>query len=137
MKHFGKIIAFVFLLFNGSAAIYGGLNLIIYPDGSKIWLSTDLLQNSVFENFLLPGVMLFMIGLFSIYTMVAVIISFKKYWVLVMMQGTILALWLVIQLVIIRTITIPHLVMLIVAFLLILTGNAMMPYKNEYKSDGL
>jgi len=137
MKRFLKLTATVLLLLDGSAAIYGGLNMITEPDGTNMQLSTELLRYSIFDDFLIPGVMLLiLIGVSSIYTMVAVITSFKKYWLLVILQGVILACWLIIQIAMIHFISIMHLVLLIVAFLLILTGYDLAPPDNNRSNDG-
>lgn len=126
-----KIIASALLLLNGSGAVYSGLNMVVYPNGSKIGLPVDLLKHSFFDSFLVPGLVLFsLIGLFNFYALIAVIASFKKYWLIVALQGVILGLWLVVQLAMIHLITIMHIIMMIVALLLIHTGNALAPYKS-------
>ncbi|MBS1529334.1 MAG: hypothetical protein JSU01_03415 [Bacteroidetes bacterium] len=135
MKLILKITASALLFLTGSAAIYGGFNLVIQPDGNNMQLSTDLLQYSVFDNFLVPGILLLVVvGLFSVYAMVAVITGFKKYWLLVMFQGGILASWLILQIALIHFISVLHLVMLVIAFVLILTGNELAPLKSEYRN---
>jgi hypothetical protein len=107
-----KIIAAVFLLFNGSAAIYGGLMLVLYPDGSALHLSLDLLEHSIFNNYLIPGLALLLLnGLFSLYVIILILLNSKRLWYFVALQGLILLVWLVIQIFMIRLIYPLHLVM--------------------------
>lgn len=55
-------------------AIYGGAALILKPDGSFFEMPIDILQNSPFKNFLLPGIiLLFTFGLIPIYVMYAIV----------------------------------------------------------------
>lgn len=65
----------IFLLgFLSLGAFYGGIVLIINPDGSILGIPLDLLQNSPFRNFLVPGIILLVtFGIFpafTIYTLV-------------------------------------------------------------------
>lgn len=45
-------------IFLGMGALAGGLPMILTPDGSSSGLSTEVLQNSPFTNFLIPGIIL-------------------------------------------------------------------------------
>jgi hypothetical protein len=67
LKFTGNLLVFL-LGFLSLGAIYGGLALSIYPDGSFFEIPIDLLKNSPFENFLIPGIILLVtFGLFPIY----------------------------------------------------------------------
>jgi len=55
-------------------AIYGGLVFIIKPDGSVYDIPVEILQNSPFANFLIPGIILLVtFGLIPIYIIYALI----------------------------------------------------------------
>lgn len=45
----------------GIGAVFGGALLIISPDGRYLQMSIDILQNSPFRNFLIPGIILFLV----------------------------------------------------------------------------
>jgi len=123
MKLLLKIVASVLLLFNGIGALYGGLMMIMYPDGSGINLSTDLLEHSIFNSFLIPGVVLFLVnGLLSFFIFGAVLFNHKKLWRLVTFQGIVLIGWLIIQILMIHRIYYLHLVMCVVGACLIFQG---------------
>ena len=55
-------------------AIYGGIVLIIKIDGSLFEMPVDILKNSPFKNFLIPGIiLLFTFGLVPIYIIYAIV----------------------------------------------------------------
>jgi len=60
----------VFLLgFLSLGAFYGGIVLIISPDGSIFGMPLELLNNSPFKNYLVPGIILIAtFGIFPVYT---------------------------------------------------------------------
>lgn len=65
----------IFLLgFLSLGAIYGGIAFIIKPDGSFFGIPIEVLQNSPFTNFLIPGIILLItFGLFPIYVIFALV----------------------------------------------------------------
>jgi hypothetical protein len=115
--------AILLLLFNGIGAIYGGWNLIIYPDGSSIDLSTAWLKATPFKSYLVPGIVLFVCnGLFSLFVIFSILIKARNYPMLVMAQGLILCGWLIIQILLIRTVYYLHAVMGFTGLALIYLG---------------
>lgn len=56
----------IFLLgFLSLGAFYGGIVLILSPDGSMIEMPAEMLKNSPFRNYLIPGILLLVIfGIF-------------------------------------------------------------------------
>lgn len=48
-------------IFIGMGALAGGLPMVFNPDGSTQGLTTEVLQNSPFDNYLIPGLLLFII----------------------------------------------------------------------------
>lgn len=118
-----KIIAALLLLFNGIGAIYGGSNLIIYPNGSSIQLSPHWLENTPFVNYFIPGIILFITnGLFSIFVLVNMLLNRKRYPLLIMAQGAILFGWIFIQINLIQTVYYLHYLMGGIGLILILLG---------------
>jgi len=60
-------------------AIYGGISLIKDPTGESIHLSGKLLQGSVFSDYLIPGIVLFLLlGFFPLFLIFPLI--FKPRW---------------------------------------------------------
>jgi len=65
--HFTKILLIILLGFLSLGAFYGGLVLIITPDGSLFKMPVEMLSGSPFRNFLIPGIILLLIfGLFPV-----------------------------------------------------------------------
>lgn len=100
-----KITTILLLAYTLIGAFYGGINLILYPDGSSIELSLDLLKHSPFNNFLIPGILLLLVnGVFCTFVLVATIFNHRDYVKLIIAQGAILTGWIIIQILLIKTI---------------------------------
>lgn len=56
VKHY-KILGYL-QIFIGMGALSGGLPLVLNPDGSTQGLSVDILANTPFDDFLIPGILL-------------------------------------------------------------------------------
>ena len=118
-----RVLISLLLLLNGVGAIYGGGNLILYPDGSSIQLSSDWLKHTPFENYLIPGIILFITnGLFSLFVLFALLVKLRNYWLLVVAQGAILTGWILIQIVLIQTIYFLHIILGSLGVALIIMG---------------
>ena len=123
MKTLAKVLAAVLLLINGAGAVYGGVHLMLHPDGSSLQLSPQWIEGSVFSNYFIPGVVLFIMnGLFSFTALALLLFGNRWNGPAVLAQGSILAGWLVIQVLIIHTVHFLHLFFGTVALLLILCG---------------
>ena len=64
MKILYNILVSLLLVFNGVGALIGGWLLITQPDGSALKLSLDLLKHTPFHNFLIPGIILFVVKVY-------------------------------------------------------------------------
>ena len=123
MKDFLKIVVIFILLLNGTGALYGGLHLIMHPDGSSLQMPLTYLAHSPFENYLIPGIVLFTAnGLLSLIVLIAWIARFKNTTLLVMLQGLILCGWILIQVIMIRTISSLHIIFLLAGMILLVLG---------------
>lgn len=123
MKNILKIIASILLLFNGIGALYGGLSLMMYPDGSNIQLSMDWLEHTPFHNYFIPGLVLFIAnGFFSIFVFISLLLNHRLSARLVMVQGAILCGWIIIQILMIQTVYFLHFILGGVGLGLILSG---------------
>ena len=104
MKSFLSTIASVLLLFNGLSALYGGWSLISKPDGSSLGMSVSVLTSNPFHDFLIPGIVLFISnGIFSIVAFIGFLVKPRKLAWLVSVQGVILLIWLLVQIIMIHT----------------------------------
>jgi len=98
MKRIVSIAASLLLLFNGTGALYGGWLLIADPSGARLKMSSSILAHTPFPDFLLPGVVLFVInGISSLVAITAMLTQIRQTPVLVALQGCLLSGWIVIQ----------------------------------------
>jgi hypothetical protein len=119
-----KIASVLMLLFNGIGAFYGGLGLITDPTGDKIQLAQHYLDNTPFDNYLIPGIILLVVnGIFSFITIGSIIMKHNEFYVFLIIQGILLTGWLAVQLVLIRTFYAPmHIPLISIGILLIISG---------------
>lgn len=123
MKLVLKIITSLLLLVNGTGAVYGGLSFMLHPDGSGLQMDIDWLKHSPFNDFFIPGLILFVAnGLFSFSVLALLLFNHKKYWLLVFTQGVVLTGWIVIQILMLQEIVPLHVIMGAVGIALIPCG---------------
>ena len=91
-------------------AILGGYALIVDPTGASLQLPLTYLVDSPFDTYRMPGIILLLAnGISSIVIAISVIRRIKNYPFFIMVQGTVLLLWLTIQLIINIDFYAPHL----------------------------
>jgi len=123
MKPLLKIIASVLLFINGIGAIIGGYNLLTAPDGTNIGLTLQMLKYSPFDDYFIPGLILFIInGLFSFFVFIMLFIRYRHYAWYIIAQGIVLTCWIMVQVIMLKIFVILHLVMGLTGILLIITG---------------
>lgn len=96
----GALQAFISL-----GAIGGGLVLVIDPSGSTLELPSSLIEDTFFPNFLIPGIFLLVVN--GIGSLIGATITFSKgryAQEIAIALGAILVSWIVIQVIIIRSI---------------------------------
>lgn len=124
------LMAILLLLFNGTGAIYGGLSLIRYPDGSDIGLSMKLLDHTPFSNYYIPGLVLLIVNvLIDMAVLAATLFRVRNYQLFIELQGALLSGWLIVQMILIRTLDKMHLVMGVTGMLLLIAGRLLKPFK--------
>lgn len=122
MKYIRTVTIFL-LIFNGISALAGGSSLILDPTGKSIGMPVTILSHSPFGNFLIPGILLYVInGLSSILIAIAVIIRMRHSSYLIFLQGLVSLSWIVIQVILIRSVVLLHYVYGSLAVLLIIAG---------------
>lgn len=118
-----QIVALFLLFINGINALAAGYSFMTDPSGKGIGMSTDFLDKSVFKDFLIPGIILFMAnGLMSIITAIIVSMKHKHYPYWIILQGSILTGWIIIQLNLVKYFHPLHLIMGVIGIVLIVTG---------------
>jgi len=124
MKQSTRIIAIVLLFLNGISALFGGWGLISDPSGETLQMPLEFLKATPFENFLIPGIILFTVnGLFNIIVAVLSILKIKSYPYLIILAGAFLSGWISIQILMIKQFYAPlHVPYFLLGLLLIVCG---------------
>ena len=131
MKTIVKVICFVLLLVNGLGALYGGFLLMLDPSGSKMQMPLSYLEHSPFSNYLIPGIILFIVnGLFSFVTIMTILFKNVHYYWFVIIQGLLLSGWILVQIILLQIFYAPlHATFLIIGLCLIGCGLYQMKHK--------
>jgi hypothetical protein len=113
----------VLLGFLSIAAFYGSIGFIIQPDGSLFNMDRNMLKNSIFDNYIVPGlILLVLFGLIPIFVVFCLIKKpnnkllerlnlFKDYhfsWTFAVYLGFALIIWINIQTLILNFVEIIH-----------------------------
>ena len=111
------------LLFFGIGAVAGGLGVILDPSGESLGVSVNLLMDSPFKDFLIPGIILFtIIGLTSL---LVSYLTFKQHLLsggATIILGFIMIIWIVLQVYWIGWLTLLQPTFLIIGFAEIILG---------------
>ena len=106
-----RITAVVWLIMIGLNALAAGFSFMVEPSGKDIGIPLSYLQYSPFDDYFIPGVVLFTtIGVLST---IAAYLGFKKHaffpWLL-LLQGCMLLGWIVIQMLLVRDVNALHVI---------------------------
>lgn len=139
-----KFLIFMHLIL-GIGAVFGGSVLIIDPSGGIIKMPVSLLENSPFDNFLIPGMILFIVlGVFPLIISFALV---KKWhcnaanrlnvftnmhwaWAYSLYIGFALIIWITIELFFIQGVALIHVGYIFLG--LMIQGVTMLPSVQEY-----
>jgi hypothetical protein len=94
-----RIFAIILLFFIALNAILGSLCFIGDPSGKTIQIPIELLESTPFNDYLIPGIILFIaIGLLSLVTAYLTIKKVEIYPWFIILQGCVLIGWLTVEL---------------------------------------
>lgn len=98
-----RILLVGILFFNSISALYGGFVLLLDPSGGLMQMKTEWLKNSPFDDFLVPGILLFsVLGAGSLVTAVFILIRHRiAYW-LGIAEGLGTLIWIITEVIMIR-----------------------------------
>lgn len=123
MEKFIRLTSMILLILLGISAMFGGGSFIIDPSGKLIQMPISHLQHTPFTTFLIPGLILFLFnGVSSIIIAVLVIKKNKYSSQLVFLQGAVQAIWIVVQVIILRQAGVLHYICFTVGLILLLEG---------------
>jgi hypothetical protein len=135
-------------IFLGIGALFGGGVLIVSPDGSILSMPLKMLQNSPFNNFLIPGLILFVgLGILPLITAIFLISEkplkiaeklrlYKEShwsWNSSLYIGFILIIWITVELYMIQGVTFIHVFYIFLG--LIIQSITLLPSVKEHYSN--
>jgi len=93
----------------------------------------ELLKNTPFRDYLIPGIVLLVFnGILSIAISVLTILSIKNYQWLIIFQGIVLTIWLTVQIIMIKMFSpLLHITCYITGLLMIITGSILIRIEKE------
>ena len=111
MKKRLNIFTIILLIFNGISGLGGGIVLILAPDGSLIQMPLDMLKYSPFNDYLIPGIILLLAnGILSFVVAISIIKKIKNFPLFIIFQGCVSLFWIVIQMLLIRSVHSLHVI---------------------------
>ncbi len=117
------VLAISLLLITAVSALIAGILFVSDPSGQKMGMSTAYLASSPFSTYLVPGwVLLIVNGLMNVAAAAACIIRLKHYPLFVILQGTVLSGWIIIQVILVQDLNVLHYSMLSIGLILICCG---------------
>jgi hypothetical protein len=96
-----RILLLIVLGYEGAGALAGGILLIIAPDGKLMDMPVDIM-NGIFRDFLIPGLILFGLGVLNTAAFVTVLIRARSGWFLSALGLGGLVIWFITEIAILR-----------------------------------
>lgn len=122
-KRYLRFTSISLLLLTAINATVAGVLFIIDPSGHKMGMSVSYLKDSPFNSYLIPGIVLLIVN--GVLNFIAAYFVFKKkpfFSLLVIIQGILLSGWIVIQVIMVRDISLLHIIMFTIGTILTMSG---------------
>lgn len=119
-----RTITILLLLFVALNAVVAGYLFMIDPSGTKLHMHVSWLSNSPFSNFLIPGIILFMVnGIFNLLVATATVLKLKNHARLIVVQGILLICWIITQIILTQHLHFLHFFLVGIGIALFMLGN--------------
>ncbi len=126
---------FTLHVFVGIGAIFGGLAAILNPE-QPLGASVEMLKNSPFKNFLIPGIILFtIIGLGNICAAMGICFKSKFQGYSSSVVSLALAIWIIVQCLIISSIHFLHIIFFIIGLIKIILSTIVLFKQNLFSAN--
>lgn len=123
MQKIIRITAISLLILTALNALIAGAMFIYDPTGQLMGMSTEYIKHSPFTTYLIPGIVLFFVnGVLNIYTAYITIKKKTRYPLFIMLQGVLLTGWIVIQVLMVKDISMLHIIMFSIGLILFVLG---------------
>ena len=123
MKRYLRFTSISLLLLTAMNATVAGVLFINDPSGHKMGMSVSYLMDSPFNSYLIPGIVLLIVN--GLLNFIAAYFVFKQKpfaFLLVIIQGILLCGWIVIQVIMVRDISLLHIIMFTIGTILTISG---------------
>lgn len=132
MKSIARFFAIVILFFSSVSALFGGTALIIDPSGKLLQMPLGFINQTIFGNYLVPGIIL--VTFIGISCIIVAIISMRKsagFPLALMYQGIVLIIWILVEYLIIRQFMFLQIVYFTAGAVLVLLGLYLRPQAKQ------
>jgi hypothetical protein len=106
-RRWQRLILLIVLGYEGLGALVGGAFLVARPDGSLMKMPVGIMHGT-FSDFLIPGVILFCLGLLNVASFVAVARKIRADWIWAGLAIGGMAVWFFVEIVIVREVVWLH-----------------------------
>ena len=123
LKRYLRFTSISLLLLTAMNAAVAGVLFIIDPSGHTMGMSVSYIKDSPFNSYLIPGIVLLIVnGLLNF--IAAYFVCKKKPFasLLVIIQGILLSGWIVIQVIMVKDISLLHIIMFTIGTILTISG---------------
>lgn len=119
-----RVVAFIIVLIVSLNAIAAGYSFIVEPSGEGVGITTGYLRESApFRDYQVPGIILFsVIGIGGLFVSMMTMKRQSKYPVLLIAHGCILVGWISVQLSMVKTFHILHVIISVAGIALVAIG---------------
>jgi CDP-diglyceride synthetase len=91
-----------FILFQGLSGLTGGIGLVLDPSGKSLQIPINWLDNSPFNDYLIPGlILLIVLGAFPIVTLYRLWFKMKWAWLSALVLGLALIIWIGVEILVV------------------------------------
>lgn len=123
LKRYLRFTSISLLLLTAMNAAVAGVLFIIDPSGHTMGISVSYIKDSTFNSYLIPGIVLLIVN--GLLNFIAAYFVFKKKpfaSLLVIIQGILLSGWIVIQVIMVKDISLLHIIMFTIGTILTISG---------------
>lgn len=114
----------IMLIVLGCSAMMAGYFFMSDPTGAAMGLTTEALRFSPFPDFTIPGILLFIFdGMLALLCAIFLIRRLAQGPTLLLFQGVVLAVWIVVQIIMLRELNWLHVICLTAATFFIYSGS--------------
>lgn len=133
-----RTLVYLLLVLNSSGALIAGWSFMRDPSGTGVGITVEWLKHSPFYDYFVPGLILFLVnGVYGVLVFICIYMHHHRYPSLITLQGVLLGGWIVVQMILLRTINFLQTTCFFMAVAFILLGILLknMEAKSSHRSS--